>query len=899
MLSMQCCRAIAGTIILSFGLAISALAQQDTLVLKDEHQVSLSGAVIQVFAVGKQNAVDYLITDDNGAACCVELSTLDSLIITGFGMTPVTVRPEQLLREKGVLVARVETKAIDLPEAQISAPRFSGIIVRGDTLEFKADYFADGRERSLRDLIEQMPGLEVSQDGHVTYQGQAFDRILIDGQDVVRNQFDFLNDLVLPADLLNAQVILGRDATGHKVITLNLNSKSKATWRLGLDAALTARAEPVTEANMLRINPGGWQFYTRGSYAANGEQLGGEASGIRELDFDIESLKKRISLSHVASALGLALMDNDFTSRRTASGELNLVRSAASGSTKAYLLATSDRLSTSSTEDITSVVAARPLGSRIIAGQQRLPRIFTSVSQTYQLGDRLHVTAYASGDSRLPWEQEVGRSSVGSAVGNFSYADQTSKLRSYGIVNAILRMTDSISLEATTQLWWNKSKAKFSLSDDEPIFAPHIDSSQMKFERELDFSRRFTTMQQDFRVNIRAGAFSWAPLLQMEARNWRETQNDHPNQEFITLTPLQQQHRAYATALAMRYARGAIRLNSTAGMQHLAGGRLDGLRQNLWAPLLTGDVEWRLPKQFRLGFSGQVKTVAFAEDDYWQTVEPRSTRELLGGFGGSLRFSKQASATLNLRQVQVGNGNFLVADISASINQYAVQRRLFGQSQFLFEEIVLAEDVWSWRGLLIYRRKLNKVNRINIQASQLLSQYRVPQLHGLFTDIVSERALLSANLRSQWLVWLRTRAGVEYSRIRQRSSAAAMLPTLNVWRPSLAIELRGKRLTFEPEAQLQLNRRTNGLAILNFELIYQTIRPGLQLYVIGRDLANYRQSTFRLLATSPDTGEGGDICAAAGDMCRWVCGISLGSRRKYFEVSKAISRGQDGEANLF
>ena len=78
-----------------------------------------------------------------------------------------------------------------------------------------------------------------------------------------------------------------------------------------------------------------------------------------------------------------------------------------------------------------------------------------------------------------------------------------------------------------------------------------------------------------------------------------------------------------------------------------------------------------------------------------------------------------------------------------------------------------------------------------------------------------------------------------------------MLPTLNVWRPSLGMELRGKRLTFEPEAQLQLNRRTNGLAILNFELIYQTIRPGLQLYVVGRDLANYRQSTFRSLATSP------------------------------------------------
>lgn len=57
------------------------------------------------------------------------------------------------------------------------------ILIQGDTITYKADVFTQGNERKLGDVLSDLPGFKVDENGEVTVQGKKVDKLLVDGKE--------------------------------------------------------------------------------------------------------------------------------------------------------------------------------------------------------------------------------------------------------------------------------------------------------------------------------------------------------------------------------------------------------------------------------------------------------------------------------------------------------------------------------------------------------------------------------------------------------------------------------------------------------------------------------------------------------------------------------------------
>jgi hypothetical protein len=57
------------------------------------------------------------------------------------------------------------------------------IVIKGDTIEYKADSFKVAEGANVQELLKRMPGLEVDRNGQITAQGQKVERVLVDGEE--------------------------------------------------------------------------------------------------------------------------------------------------------------------------------------------------------------------------------------------------------------------------------------------------------------------------------------------------------------------------------------------------------------------------------------------------------------------------------------------------------------------------------------------------------------------------------------------------------------------------------------------------------------------------------------------------------------------------------------------
>tara|TARA_B110001450_G_C17662318_1_gene497819 strand:- start:215 stop:2869 length:2655 start_codon:yes stop_codon:yes gene_type:complete len=58
------------------------------------------------------------------------------------------------------------------------------IRVKNDTVSYAVEKFTDGTEEVIEDVIKKLPGIDVSDNGKITYKGKPIDKVLIEGDDM-------------------------------------------------------------------------------------------------------------------------------------------------------------------------------------------------------------------------------------------------------------------------------------------------------------------------------------------------------------------------------------------------------------------------------------------------------------------------------------------------------------------------------------------------------------------------------------------------------------------------------------------------------------------------------------------------------------------------------------------
>lgn len=57
------------------------------------------------------------------------------------------------------------------------------VLIQGDTITYKTEVFTQGNERKLGDVLEDLPGFQVDEDGGVKIQGKSVNKVLVDGKE--------------------------------------------------------------------------------------------------------------------------------------------------------------------------------------------------------------------------------------------------------------------------------------------------------------------------------------------------------------------------------------------------------------------------------------------------------------------------------------------------------------------------------------------------------------------------------------------------------------------------------------------------------------------------------------------------------------------------------------------
>ena len=125
-------------------------------------------------------------------------------------------------------------------EAAVVSDVGNPIIIKKDTVEFNASSYRVGSNAMLKDLLKRMPGMEITEDGKVKFNGESIDKLTVGGRTFFfGDQQTALNNL--PAAVVDKIRVIDRDsekarATGisdgqkEKILDVGLKKEYEKGW---------------------------------------------------------------------------------------------------------------------------------------------------------------------------------------------------------------------------------------------------------------------------------------------------------------------------------------------------------------------------------------------------------------------------------------------------------------------------------------------------------------------------------------------------------------------------------------------------------------------------------------------------------------------------------------------
>ena len=159
---------------------------------------------------------------------------------------------ERFFREERVDMGTIR---MQIDEYFLQAAVVSGVgnpvLIKQDTVEFNASSFRVGANAMLKDLLKRMPGMEITDDGKVKFNGEEIDQLTVGGRTFFFNdQSTALNNL--PAAVVDKIRVIDReseqtrasgiqDGTREKVLDVALKKEYEKGWfgNVGLKGGTT------------------------------------------------------------------------------------------------------------------------------------------------------------------------------------------------------------------------------------------------------------------------------------------------------------------------------------------------------------------------------------------------------------------------------------------------------------------------------------------------------------------------------------------------------------------------------------------------------------------------------------------------------------------------------------
>lgn len=166
-------------------LVFSGTAQNYTIrgVVKSNEGSALEMANLIAMLASDSSMSGFGFTDESGRyKIALEPNTSYNLRVSylGYETQDVAITTAE---PKGEFVQNITLTKKDETLEEVQVIEEMPITISGDTISYQADAFNTGTEKKLEDVLENLPGVEVDENGEVTIEGKPVEKVMVEGKD--------------------------------------------------------------------------------------------------------------------------------------------------------------------------------------------------------------------------------------------------------------------------------------------------------------------------------------------------------------------------------------------------------------------------------------------------------------------------------------------------------------------------------------------------------------------------------------------------------------------------------------------------------------------------------------------------------------------------------------------
>ena len=216
-----------------------AYAQQITLSGKVEDAYTgkgLQGALVTVRLKESNRVLGFCKTKDDGSYQLQLTSIPEGNNVLHFSMMGYATKVIPLSKDTTHYDVLLTEQATKLKDVVVKAP---SIRQRGDTITYSVSSFADANDKTLADVLKKMPGMEVSGNGEIKYNGKAINKFYIEGHDMLGGRYSIATNNIHQRDVGSVEVMTNHqpikaleDMSFSQDPAINIKLKESAKSRL-------------------------------------------------------------------------------------------------------------------------------------------------------------------------------------------------------------------------------------------------------------------------------------------------------------------------------------------------------------------------------------------------------------------------------------------------------------------------------------------------------------------------------------------------------------------------------------------------------------------------------------------------------------------------------------------
>ena len=255
----------------------------------------VAGANVLVQSADGKRLFSYGSSDGDGRYEVRFKCNADSMrvTVTGFNLGKVSkVVPAGI----GRLDFVVEYSALKIKEVKVEA---NAIERKKDTVTYYVANFKDSTDRSIGDVLQKLPGIEVAPSGQIKYQGKSINKFYVEGLDMLGGQYGIATNNIQASDIAKVEVYEDHQpikvlqdwvASDRAAINLILKSGARGAWNGVVQAG--AGYQPVLWNGEVTPMFFGKNFLTIMTYKTNntGDDVARELESSMGLGWDAERL---------------------------------------------------------------------------------------------------------------------------------------------------------------------------------------------------------------------------------------------------------------------------------------------------------------------------------------------------------------------------------------------------------------------------------------------------------------------------------------------------------------------------------------------------------------------------------------------------------------------------------